>query len=247
MTFCPSPSHQLKKYAALAVLGLLGASQILGDSIQMGPTPPQGSFPGFDVRYSFGPTTDYRSLLNKPLLTYSKVIIFQAPSNLERRMEGVGECEVVYDLPVNAVAAVLEPQDGLESYAPGVIKSRIESRSGKIVTTFQEVGASFLGIKVTYLTRNEATRDELPNGAVGIRARLIDSLDGKLFESYTSWYLAPVVLDGRQMTYIHYFMRSGLRNPFPGADTALRAFMPIQLSNTIESNLREARRRVAKR
>jgi hypothetical protein len=231
--------------AVMAILSLaLVPALAFADFLELGPSPAQGPYPGFDVRYSLDPGTDPRSLLAKPVMTFSSIVLFEQASSHEARMEGIGESQAIIDLPISALACVLEAQNGSEGWLPGNFVSRVESKKGQETLLYQESGASFLGVKVAFEYRILQVRDALPGGAVGFRSRVIESLDGKVFKSLASWYLAPIVVDGASRTYVRYFMRSGIRRPFLGEDAVLRAFMPIQLSNMIKANVKEARRRL---
>ena len=77
-----------------------------------------------------------------------------------------------------------------------------------------------------------------PGGGTGFRTRIVENLDGKVFESYTSWYLAAH-RGGREVTktYVRYF--HALRDsdkPFLGAeDSMMRAYMPIQFTGMVKA------------
>lgn len=234
----------------LAGLGLVVLSLALAaaEGLEMGPSPAQGIYPGFDVRYAPGldPALNPPKLLSSPTMTHSEVVLFEQAMTGEKRMEGLGVCEAIYDIPLAIFASVLDAQDGAAAWLPGTQVHRVESRKGREAILYQESGSSFLGVRVSFRNRILQVWDDLPGGAVGIRNRILESLDGKLFESCTSWYLSPIVVNGVERTYVRYFMRSGLRKPFPGADALLRAYMPTQLSGMMKAVAGEAKRRLGK-
>jgi hypothetical protein len=208
-----------------------------------------GDYPGFEVRYGSAVedvTKGYRALVDNPTVIQTVTRQFADPLTGITVLEGRGDAHVVFAIPIEAFAATLEVSDDQVKFAPGVLDARVEERDGPRVIVYQLVGTNFLGIKVAFPTRSEVVRDELPDGALGFRARLIESLDHRLYESYSSWYLLPITVDGKPMLYVRTYMCSGICNPFVGMESLLRAFMPSQISNMFHNNLREARKRQAK-
>lgn len=239
-------SRRLALIPALGALLLSLPVSVHAELAELGPAPAQGGYAGFDVRYGLDPRADTKALLASPVLTLATVSSFQHPGSGEARLEGLGESQVIVDLPLALLASVIEAQNGAEAWLPGTLLSRVDSRKGPEARLYQESGASFLGVKVAFRYTVSQVRDELPEGATGFRSRVVESLDGKLFESCTSWYLRPIVVDGVSKTYVRYFMRSGLRRPFLGAETLVKSYMPIQMSGMVKAILKEARRRQAR-
>ena len=190
---------------------------------------------------------DVASLIDTPTVIETSTSVFMDVLKNKVVLEGQGDAHAIYDLPLSLLLSVIEVNDKTGSYGPGVLESRIYRREGNKTVVYQLVGVKFFGIKVAYSTLNEVVRDELPGGGAGIRCRLVESLDGKLYESSNSWYFFPIEVKGRAMTYVRFFMRSGIYSPFPGEEGLMKSFLPKQLSDMFVANIREARRRVDRR
>jgi hypothetical protein len=208
--------------------------------------PANGPYPGFEVRYGIGPLPARLSSLvgrNEPISAATDV--FREPSGGRYVLEGLGEGQAIYDVSLEALFAVLSPDPGRKAFGPGVLENHVEEFEGNRALVFQVVGAEFLGVKLAFETRSEVFWDSFPDGSVGIRSRLVGNPDGKLYESYNSWYLAPIEVEGRTMTYMRFYIRSGIYDPFPGAESVMKLFLPRQLSDMFSSNVREARKALA--
>jgi hypothetical protein len=202
-------------------------------------------YPGFDVRYGIAPGADLAGLVGKATLISMSAEKFRDPETGERRLIGYGDAQGVYDVPIRDLLAVLDDPAGAVSYSPRLLEARIEEEDGPRVVLYQDIGIVFLGFKVSYRFRAEQIRDDLSPSEVGYRVRLLESLDGHFFEAYTSWYLAEVLVDGRQLVYIRNYTRPGLRKPALGMEFIVRRFTPGELRSTMERVVKEARRRAA--
>lgn len=238
-----------RSYAAAAlILCLFPAGALLSaNPLAVNPGPRGGPYPGFEVRYGIAPTTGtggLAGLLDKPTLVDSRVRTFTDEAAKGKVVEAMGDAHAVYDIPMAALIAVLEVDPNHVKTGAGILEARVDLKEGPRAVVYQELGTTFLGITISFKTRSEIYRDELPDGAVGFRAHLTESLDGKIYESFSSWYLVPVTIDGRQLVYIRTFMRSGLRNPFLGEESILRAFIPVQSTELLATSLKQARKRM---
>jgi len=229
--------------ASLAVPGAAGQ----GAAPQAAPAasaPAAGTLPAaFDPRYGIAPGADLASLVDKPTLVSMQVRQWKDPATGEGRLAGYGDAHAVYEVPLAAVAATLGDYLGRKAYSPRIREMRIESVEGPSTLLYEDIGIVFLGVKVGYLTRSEIVRDELPGGAVGFRARLVESLDGKLFSATSSWYLEEVEVGGRRMTYLRAYSNPGIRSPGLGMGSILKAFTPSELATMLEQTVRAARKR----
>lgn len=238
---------QLRKIAALvcclvSTLSIRTAAAQSAGAGQAGQGRTFEDWQGFAVRYGLAgsPTEEYlQKLVDRPSVIAIVTRQFMDSATGQRVLEASADGEAVYDVPIEAFAQVLEP-DYKHPLGPGVLESEVRERSGSHAIVYQLIGSSFLGIRVTYSTLNEIFRDVLPGGAIGFRARMTKSLDGKLYASNSSWYLQSVVLGGRSMTYVRMFMDSDIFNPFPGMESLMRAFMPGQVNAMLRDNYRKA-------
>lgn len=226
--------------AALAALSLptAAAAQDRGP-----PALPPG---GFDARVGRATGEELEALLAKPRVVDSDHYTFSDPESGERRMAGWVEAEIVIDAPVSAVASVINDPTAFPSFMPMILGTEVlEERPGRQLIRYR-VGIRFLGFEVGYATLEEAVFEWLPNGAGLNRSRLIDSPDGNMFEHYVSVYMEPVRLSGREMTYLRYFNRPGLRKPFPGMLPVAKAFIPSGTRSQLQAIEKEAKRRAGR-
>jgi len=206
-----------------------------------------GPYPGFEVRYGMASPLqgqDLLALVDRPLSIDSYAGSFTDPATRKKIVEGRGDAHAIYALPIEVLASVLDTTMDQMRYSPGLLDERINLKDGPRTVVYQELGIDFLGIRVSYKTRSEVYRDELPGGAIGFRARLVESLDGKLYQSFSSWYLCPVTAGGKTYTYVRFYMHSGLRQAMLGMETAMKSFIPQQSRDMITANANEAKRRL---
>jgi hypothetical protein len=232
--------------AALAV-GLVLAHQPLAAAPLPATGPTGGSYPGFEVRYGMASLLtpqDVLALIDRPATLDSYSGSFLDPATRKKIVEGRGEAHAVYALPIEVLASVLDTTMDQLRFSPGLLDERINLKDGPRTVVYQELGIEFLGIRVSYKTRSEIYRDELPGGAIGFRARLVESLDGKIYESFSSWYLCPVTAWGKTYTYVRFYMHTGLRQAMLGMETAMKSFIPQQSTDMITANANEAKRRL---
>jgi hypothetical protein len=213
--------------------------------LSLAPCPSGAQNPEFDFRYGIAPGANLPSLVEKPALVSMAYRKYRDPETGERRLAGFGEVQGVYDLPLDALLAVLDDPTEALRYSPRVLAARIERRQGPLVVMYQELGVHFLGFKVGYSFRAEQIRDDLSPLEVGYRIRLLESIDGKFFEAYTSWYAKEVQVGGRRLVYLRAYTRSGLRRPPIGLELILNAFTPGEMRSTLAGVVGEARRRAA--
>jgi hypothetical protein len=205
-----------------------------------------GSYPGFDVRYGIPEGTDLAALVGRPALISMKAEAYKDPQTGERRLAGCGEAHGVFDIPFAALLEVLENPAGALSYSPRLLEARLEERSGSRMVIVQDVGISFLGFKVGYRFRSEQLRDALSPSEVGYRLRLLESLDGTLFEAYSSVYAKEVLVGGRSLVYVRIYSRPGICKPALGMDLIIRSFTPGELTGTLERAAKAARKATSK-
>jgi len=222
---------------------------IISEPIVAAPVPAPANtvgYPGFDLRYGIPTGTNLADLVEKPRLIAMEVINFQDPTSGENRLNGFGEGHGVYRVPIAAMAEVLDNYLAQKSYSPRLLDVRVDLIEGNRTIIYQDIGIVFLGLKVGYRIRSEIFRDELSKGALGFRARLIESPDGNLFEAFSSWYLEEVEVGGELMTYARTFTRPGLRKPFLGMAAIVKNFTPGELKASLDITAKEARKRLAR-
>jgi hypothetical protein len=105
------------------------------------------------------------------------------------------------------------------------------------------VGIKFMGLGVEYESIFETVHESLPAGAVGLRSRLVRSVDESEFEHYTSYYFCPVTVNGKMMTFVRYFNRPGIIGPTLGMLQVLNLFTSPEAKGQVAALAKEAFRR----
>ncbi len=195
-----------------------------------------------EYRWGVAPGADFRALLEKPIVTEMEAELWKDPDSGESRIAGWSELHGVFQVPFEAMVRVLTDYEGQPRYSPRLFSARVESREGGRIRVAQNVGMSILGIKVRYDLVLEYEEEHLQDGGFGQRSRLLSNPSGNLYESFSSWYVLPVIVDGTSCVYIRGFSRPGIRKPFPGMAGALRAFTPGEVKDLLERYIREARK-----
>jgi len=172
---------------------------------------------------------------------------FRDPATGERRLNGFGEAHAVYDVPLDAVFKVLQDYPGQKAYSKRLLDVKVEYQDAERAVVYQDIGISFLGLKFGSRVRSEILVDRLGPGEIGIRARLLESVDHNLFESFSSWYLKEVEVGGKTMLYLRTFTSPGLRNPFIGVAGVVKSFTPPELRGQLQDTVKEALRRLAQK
>ncbi|TFG84741.1 MAG: hypothetical protein E4H20_02265 [Spirochaetales bacterium] len=199
---------------------------------------------GYEYREGLAPCTKLSELVAKPTIIELENYVFKDPASGERRMTGFTDVHAIYDFPIEAFIAANTDYANYFRFVPRIFSSDIQTRTpGQCIMKYT-VGISFLGFRVAYETLQETRAEPRADGSFLSTSRLLDSPDGKLFEHYTSLYLATVIVDGKAMTYVRYFNRPGVRNPFPGMLTVSRTFTPGESRAQVTALAKEAAKRI---
>jgi hypothetical protein len=207
-------------------------------------TPTSTQYPGYDVRYGIPPDTDLAALVDKPALVTMTATTYKDSVTGETRLNGFGEAHGIYDVPIKAVVDVLFDYPGQRAYTKSLLEVKVLEQGPRRVVVYQDIGVQFLGIKIGSKVTSEILLEALQDGAFGIRARMVDNPSNNMFESYSSWYVKEVVVEGRRLLYLHNFTRPGMRNPVIGTMAAIKGFTPGELKGQIDNTVKEARRRL---
>lgn len=200
--------------------------------------------PGTTDEFRFGlpPGVDLAALLDKPVVTEMEAEAWEDPESGEKRIAGWSEIQGVFDVRFEDLIRVLTDYEGQPRYSPRLFSARIETREGSFTRVSQEVGMSILGIKSKYRIVVDYEELRFQDGGFGQRSRLVDSPDGNLYASFSSWYVLPVLVGGTPCVFVRGFSRPGIRKIFPGMAGALRTFTPGEVKRLLEIYIREARR-----
>ncbi|MCE1196254.1 hypothetical protein LWX53_07125 [bacterium] len=204
-------------------------------------------FQGWEVRYGVaGGESALAGLAGQAGKAESYAIeLFKSkdPATGDALALGVGEAHGLFAVPLEAAAATVVDYPNLKAISPRVREVRILDSSAFRWKVYEDIGISFMGISIGYKLDAETFRDELPDGAIGIRCRLAKSHDGKLYTSDSSWYFRKVEIGGATYTYIRTWSTSGLRNPGPGVAGIMKLFTAGELRDQVAAVAKVAAKR----
>ncbi len=204
-------------------------------------TPPEAAAA---LLYGVPEGIDLASIVGKPTLLGTTNYIFKDGD--ERRLAGYVDVVAVYDLPIDAMAAALLDFEAAPGYVPHILEATVRRRGSDGAEIYYKSGFRILGIEISYESVFLTAVDRLEGGAIGLRSLMLDSLDGRSFEHYTSTYLEPVVVGGRAMTFVRYFNRPGLRKPALGLLQVLNVFVSPEAKAQLDALEGETRRRLGR-
>ncbi len=202
---------------------------------------------GWPVRY--GPAaapatpTPHASLIGKAESFAVDVVKHKDEATGESRLYGTGEAHGLFDIPMEAALAVVMDFPNIKDISPRVKEVKVLENSGEHLFVYEDIGINFMGISIGYKLDVEVYTDRLPDGALGMRARLIKSHDGKLYSSDSSWYFQRVEVGGKSYTYMRTWSSSGLRNPGLGVAGVMKLFTAGELKDQIEAVAKLAAKR----
>jgi hypothetical protein len=153
----------------------------------------------------------------------------------ESRVLGVGEAHGLFPVTPEGAAAVVLDYPNLRAISPRAREVRVLESSASRWYVYEDLGIDFMGISIGYRIEAETFRDELPDGAIGVRCRLAKSLDGKLYAADTSWYFRRILVGGVPYTYMRIWSTSGLRNPGMGVAGIMKLFTAGELRDQVDA------------
>lgn len=224
--------------AAAILLGFVSASAAPVASVQ--------AMLQAEYLYGIPANLELADLVDRPRLLGTTHVQFQDAATGERRLTGYADVVAVYDLPPESLAAAASDFESYPSFVPRILEATVLGHDGPVWRVSYNVGIRFLGVQVSYRSVFDTVVERLEGGAVGVRSWQVQSLDGGLYESYTSFYFAPVVVQGKTMCFVRYFNRPGLRRPGFGVLQVLDLFTPPEARAQVAAMASEARRRVAR-
>jgi hypothetical protein len=187
----------------------------------------------FDCRYGVPECTDLNLIYNDPAEVKFEMHDFYDCRFNENRISGYSDFHGVFDADYDRVVSLLSSPVNMPLYSTHVLNVKVEKIEGPATTAYFDLGIVFLGYKVSFITRMKIIKEKLSSDETVFRARLLQSLDGNLFESYSSWYVKKLLLKGRPLVYIRYFNRQGIRHPFPGMSSVVRMFSPKEAKSMV--------------
>lgn len=196
-------------------------------------------FQGWETRYGIAGkpavTNDMASLVGKAESFAVDVFKFKDEATGENRVFGTGEAQGLFAVPLESAVSVVVDYPNLKAISPRVREVKVLDSSADRWHVYEDIGITFMGISIGYKLEAETLRDRLADGAVGIRSRLIKSVDGKLYASDASWYFRKVEIGGVSYTYIRTWSTSGLRNPGAGVAGIMKLFTAGELRDQVNA------------
>ncbi|MFA5852173.1 MAG: hypothetical protein WC820_05700 [Spirochaetales bacterium] len=203
-------------------------------------------FQGWEVRYGVAGkpvvVNDMTSLVGKAETFAVEVFKSKDAATGENRVFGTGEAHGFFAVPLEAAVSIVVDYPNLKAISPRVREVKVVDSSAARWYVYEDIGITFMGISIGYKLEAETLRDELPDGAVGIRCRLAKSVDGKLYASDASWYFRKVEIGGASYTYIRTWSTSGLRNPAAGVAGIMKLFTAGELRDQVNAVVKLAGR-----
>lgn len=153
----------------------------------------------------------------------------------ERRILGTGQAHGLFPVSLEAAASAVIDIPNLPKVSGSILSAILLDTSGDRFRAKEKIGFEFLGLSIGYEVIVDTIVDRLPGGSVGVRSRLVESLDGKVYRADVSWYFAPLVIEGKEYTYMRVWSVSGLSNPAPGVPAALELFSKGELRGQVKA------------
>lgn len=204
-------------------------------------------FQGWETRYGVvgkpAVANDMVSLIGKAETFAVDVFKFKDEATGENRVFGTGEAQGLFAVPLEAAVSIVVDYPNLKAISPRVREVKVLDSSAIRWYVYEDIGITFMGISIGYKLEAETLRDNLADGAVGIRSRLAKSVDGKLYASDASWYFRKVEIGGVGYTYIRTWTTSGLRNPGAGVAGIMKLFTAGELRDQVNAVAKLAAKR----
>lgn len=238
-----SPPRPRSRRLGLASARLLAA---LGLAASFGLVAAEGHPSAAQYLYGIPVGLDLEGLVGAPELIDSAYYAFDAADGGEPRLSGYADVVAVYDLPLDRVAAAAADFAAYPRFMPRILGVEILGVDGSTSLLRYRAGLDFLFFSVAFESVFESTVDTLPGGAVGVRSRLVESLDDAEYEHVNSFYLEAVTVRGKPMTFVRYYNRPGLRRPAPGLQAIVGSVIAAEAKGQVKALAKEAARRYAK-
>lgn len=205
----------------------------------------QTRFQDWEVRYGVlgGASADLAPLVGKAESFSVDLFRLKDDPSGESRILGVGEAQGLFPISLKAAVAAVLDYPNLKAISPRVREVKVLEATSSRYLVYEDIGINFMGIDIGYRLDAETFRDELSDGAVGVRSRLVKSHDGKLYASDSSWYFKELRLGGVLYTYIRTWQTSGLRNPGAGVAGVMKLFTSGELKSQVNAVAKAAAHR----
>lgn len=229
----------MKRHILLPILFIFILKEL---GAQPGPLPVADD--GFDIRAGIYNNVNPKTLLNKPGLIEFEQYHYNDAQSGAKHLVGFVEMHAVYDIDPEIYMDVVLDIAALPSYMPFIQEARIVSSDYKNhwIAAYKS-GVNILGFSSIYTTLCEIFYEETDDGGKLYKSRLIDSPDEKMFEQYSSWYVSPIIIDGKRMCYIRYYNRMGMIDPSALVATISKSFSVPSAKDQLKATYKESLKR----
>jgi hypothetical protein len=193
-----------------------------------------------DFRWGIPENTDFSSIMKKPAEIMSDTQFFYTPQG-EPRLRAISDYHGVYPIEMKRYYAFLRDYENKPKHSSFMISNEVDYSLIPYVIQTQTLGFSVLGMKLSFQVKFLGF-DTFPlPGVMASWWRQIDGGDkSTFFETYGSYYLKDIELEGQKCTYVRYFQRIGIRRPFAGLTEIVRLFGGVQMKSVLNGNFKGA-------
>jgi len=205
---------------------------------------PLFSNPGFDLRtinskppdrYIFrsGAAVDnFENLDSKARMIDAAVVTWQEEG--QNRAKLISDYHAVFPIPMEKLIPVFLDHENEDRVYPRITDSRdLSPERDDMEPHYQEVEIcfKFLGFGEEYRYILYRVPERLEDGSFLFYWALVNSIDGKYFELYGSWYLEEFVREDKPHTYLRNYIQTGMIDPPAGLKTFTRLFAQKDVRN----------------
>lgn len=196
----------------------------------------------FDTRHAVAPGGTIDKILNRPTEVQTQVKAFR--ENGRKYLLAKSDFHVIYPIEMQKMISVIADYDNYAGVLPRVEYSEDKCQSDDPYAYHkqeQNLSIEFMhiGVKYEYVI-NILYEDLGQKNVFATKWNLEESLDGKLYELYGSWYLREFKYKGRTYTYVRYYARTGLKQVFTGLETLMKIFSSYDVKQLLDAVYAEA-------
>jgi hypothetical protein len=193
-----------------------------------------------DYRWSIPPGTDFPSIYMKPTEIDSDTQFYFTGKGGETRLRAISDYHGLYPIELSRYYAFLRDYENKPKHSSMMLANEVDYSQKPYVIQTQTLGFNVLGMKLSYTVKFLGL-DTFPEpNVMASWWRQVDGEKSAFFETYGSYYLVEMPYQGKKCTYVRYFQRIGIRNPFAGLTEIVRIFGGIQMKSVLNSNFKAA-------
>jgi hypothetical protein len=159
-------------------------------------------------------------------------------------LETLTETHAVYPIAPEDILETLQDDDALTSFVPNLGDHEVVCKFSENYFRQRQrtdVHVLFFRLSSEYVIDVEYSSPKPRTYAS--RWVMVESLDNQIAYIYGSWFFQAVELDGRTVTYVRHYARSGLTTAVPGARLVIGGRIENEITNLLTAFYRETVRR----